>query len=105
MGQKASKGTSEDWNKNGGLFGIFANFLGLKEQYDNTKSSANALLGLPELIMKYLKWVAIGGAVLVGIFVIIFIWRFSRGNAPDVIGAATSIAKLTPQGRMLSMIS
>jgi uncharacterized membrane protein len=104
MGQKASKGTADDWKAKGGLFGIFANFLGVKEQLDNTKSGLDALLAFPQLIMDYLKWVAIGGAVLVGIFLIIFIWRFSRGNAPDVIGAATSIAKLTPQGRILSML-
>lgn len=101
MGQKAST-DYEKFEKKGGLLGTITSFLGVRDVFDSSKQSASSLISFPQTVMTYLKWVAIGGAVLVGIFIIVFIWRFSRGNAPDVIGAAGKIAAMTPQGRLLS---
>lgn len=102
MGQKVSKGNTTELAKKGGVFGAISSFLGIGNEWNSMKSSVNALVSLPNTIATFLKWVAIGGAVLVGIFLIVFIWRFSRGNGPDVVGAAATVASFTPQGRLLT---
>jgi Na+-transporting methylmalonyl-CoA/oxaloacetate decarboxylase beta subunit len=103
MGAKVSKGdpkkVTETIAKKGGVLGIITSFLGFGGEWNSAKSSMDALISFPSLVMSYLKWVAIGGAVLAGVFLLVFIWRFSRGDTPDVIGAAKSVAALTPAGR------
>jgi hypothetical protein len=100
MGQKVSNGAK---SKEGVLDKV-AGVLGTGDQWSSFKGSMTALASLPNIIVTYLKWVAIGGAVLAVVFLGVFIWRFSRGNAPDVGSAVGTLARLTPQGRLLSAV-
>lgn len=99
MGQTQGKD-----GKSRGVLGFLADLLGLGDTFDDARSSTSALVTLPETLIKYLKWVAIGAAVLAAIFLIVTIWRYSRGKGPDVAAIAAAVAAATPAGQAASVI-
>lgn len=103
MGQKASSASGSDIEEKGGILGIIAKFLGIGGAWDSANGAVENLFELPEMVIKIVKWVAIGAAVLAAIFILVFIWRMAKGNTPDVAGGVAQIARLTPQGQLISM--
>lgn len=89
----------------GGILGGLANMIGIKEPFEATKKTSTDVLALPSLIIAAMKWTALGVGVLLIIFFLVWIFRFYKGESPDLIGAAERIVKMTPQGKLMAAVS
>ena len=50
-----------------------------------------------------IKWVAIGGGILIAILVIIYAYRMAIGNTPDIAGGISQIAQVLPQAQAMRL--
>jgi hypothetical protein len=82
----------------GGVVGAASDITGI--DLSTASKSVTDIFSLPSTLISILKWVAIGLSVLIGVLVLVFIYRFAMGTTPDIVGGVTQIASVMPQAQI-----
>ena len=95
----------EEKPKKKGILEKISSWLFGDKTADSLENWFDSLLSIPANIQSLIKWVAIGGGILIAILVIVFAYRMAIGSTPDVPGAMSTIAYALPNDKVLKLNS
>jgi len=98
--------------KNKGVLGKVFGWLIGDSATENALDSLGSIFRIPgnvvsvgESMGSAVKWIAIGGGLLVALLIIVFAYRMAIGDTPDIAGGVSQMAQVVPQVQMARMMS
>ena len=88
-----------------GILEKFAKFLFGEKIIDSGENFIDSTLSIPGNVQTMIKWLAIGGGILVALLVLVFVYRMAIGNTPDISGGVSQIMGSLPQAQMVRYLS
>ena len=70
---------------------------------DSVEDCWDSMLNIPAKLQSLIKWVAIGGGVLIAVLVLVFAYRMAIGNTPDLSGLLSQLAYALPASQALRL--
>ena len=93
----------EKKKKKKGVIESIASWIFGDKMVDSVENWTDSMLSIPANIQSLIKWVAIGGGVLIAVLVLVFAYRMAIGNTPDLSGALSQLAYALPNSQALRL--
>ena len=98
-----SQPEEEEKKKKKGVIESIASWIFGDKMVDSVENWMDSMLSIPANIQSLIKWVAIGGGVLIAVLVLVFAYRMAIGTTPDLPGSLSQLAYALPTSQALRL--